>query len=498
MKKPIKNPDHISLLLPTRARVDKLINAFDSIEETTEDKSQMDVWVYVDEDDEATREWMQSGFCDKYGFKISFYIGERTKTLVETCNILWRESTTNAGIYMPAGDDFKCITHGWDRVVRDAFKEYPDRIMLAYAVDISASLDDMLFPVLSAEWVNLLGYVFTGYFPFWFEDIWLDEIAMMIQRRKRLDMLMQPMGGKGKTNRMKNVPFWYRFFNNMRDERMEVASRLRKSIFSEDSVEYIENEAHVKDLVKDFIERNKEFDDARCKGWETKLALIPKSYTPEYVKNYLSVEAGAVNLLIRKLDVLMNKWNIPELLDVLDNILYASQKINDIQYLRAVYLSKSGRLAEAQQAAEEELFLQPGDVKTVQLLEEIQSKIAAEDLDGIVKQGLVYFRQGNYEMSYRKFVTVSYQYPHYAPGHALLGLTLIGLGRHQEAESVLKRAFDLDPQNFDALFGLGKLYFDVQRYSEARFYLQSAAKIKPNDREVWVGLALVEQRINQM
>ncbi|GEM_PF-353897 len=495
-KKPIDNPNHISILLPTRGRVERLAQTLAALEEITEDKAQVDVWVFVDDDDEVSIKAIQKGAFDHLTLKTHFHVAPRTKTLVETCNVLWRIST-NAGIYMPAGDDFQCITQGWDRVVRETFNEYPDRIVLAYSVNTLTNPDDMVFPVLSAEWINLLGSMFTGFFPFWFEDYWLDEIGQMIQRKRRLDVFMQAQGGKGKTLRMKNVPFWYRFFTNTIDERMEIADVLRKAIHPEGSLAYQESLAQAQELAERFWRENKTYDDARCTGWERTMAAQPAVYTPEYVYNYLSVETDAVNRLVKKLERFMQAGNDFRCLETLDNLLYAAMKIKDVQYLRAVYLRKSGRLAEAQQAAQEELILQPGDIKTLRLLEEIQALLPEGSQDELVQPGVKHIQQGNNEAAYRTLLTTTYQYPHYIPAHLMLGLSLMNLGRFAEAGEAYQNALRLDEDDFSGLMGMGKICFLSNRFGEAQEYLGKASKVNPSDREVWLGLAMVEEKLRQ-
>lgn len=494
--KSIDNPDHISVLLPTRARVERLKHALTSLEEITEDKSQVDVWIYVDNDDDSTLTAVREGVFDEFSLKVNFHVGPRTKTLVDTCNVLWSVST-NAGIYVPAGDDFLCVTRGWDRIIRETFNQYADRIVLAYFVNTLTDPDDMVFPVLSAEWINLLGYVFTGLFPFWFEDYWLDEIGQMIQRKRRLDVFMQPQGGKGKTSRMKNVPFWYRFFTNTIDERMAIADTLRRAIYPVDSVEYQESVFRARELAVSFWHRNKTYDDARCVGWERNLAAHPKVYTPEYVYNYLHVETGAVNRLMMKVDQFMQAGDDYRVIETLDNLLYASMKIKDIQYLRATYLMKSGRLAEAEQAAKEELFLQPGDEKTCCLLEEIQAKLPPVSQNAMLQPAVQYLHQGNYEAVYRLMTTLTHQYPHYLPAYLWQGLSLLNLGRYSEAEEVYRNALQLDGNSYDGLVGLGKVYLLTERFAEAQTFLNKALMIDSTDRDVWVAMAAVEQKLSQ-
>lgn len=339
--KPIDNQQHISILIPTRGRPHYLRNVFDSIEDTTKDKILVDVWIYVDDDDVATKQFINTYPKNKYSFKIAYVVGPRTKTQGEMCNILREKCTTNPGIYMFAVDDYLFVTKNWDNIVREAFNRYPDRILLAYPVDPIASPDQVTYAILSAEWTNILGRVLTEYFPFWSDDTWLDQVSQMVQRKIRLDMQMEPQGGKGKTLRMKNLLFWRRFFKNTMDERIEDANVLRKAIYSENSPDYNESVEHGNKLVKRFIETK--VRDEVLMSFEKQLSEFPENSKSQINHLYLTAERNAVNHLRKKLIPLIKQGRIVAALSILDNIMFASQNFKDIQYYRVIWQGRFRR-----------------------------------------------------------------------------------------------------------------------------------------------------------
>ena len=79
----------------------------------------------------------------------------------------------------------------------------------------------------------------------------------------------------------------------------------------------------------------------------------------------------------------------------------------------------------------------------------------------------------------------------------MLGQVEIVSGRSREAETALLKALSLDSHNYQALFGIGKVLYDTHRYMEARSYLQAAAREDPRDKEVWVGLAMIEKKLQE-
>jgi hypothetical protein len=340
MVKPIDNPEHISLLLPTRGRPGPLEKVFDSLEANTLDKRLIDVWVYVDEDDEQTRAFINSKVWTRYGFDINWIVGEKLpggpSRLV---NELWQRCTTNAGIYMGIADDYIFVKKYWDVLVRQAFTRYPDRIAVAYPEDPTAP-GQITHVILSAEWLNLLGRFIPDYFPFWYGDAWIEQVAQLIQRKVKLDMRMEPQGGKGKTQGMKNLVFWDRFFNNMLDERINEADALRRAIYPPDSPEYQKSVQEAQVWIQQAQPKSIQKADATLIAMEENYAL-KSAADPRKDASYFISETNALNILFRKFYLLYAQNRIDESLGVLDNICRASLlKSNETAYMRSMVLKR--------------------------------------------------------------------------------------------------------------------------------------------------------------
>ena len=71
--------------------------------------------------------------------------------------------------------------------------------------------------------------------------------------------------------------------------------------------------------------------------WLTKTG----DYLP--IVDYLIIENKAVNHLLKKVNPLLNKGQVNRVVDIFDNLLYASQPINEFQALREKYLEKKER-----------------------------------------------------------------------------------------------------------------------------------------------------------
>ncbi len=321
--KPIDNPEHISILLPTRERPEKLRKLLNSLYTTTHKKGLIDVWIYFDNDDDVTRSFSKNDIIEQYDFDIRWISGERTISQGEMVNLLWEQCTTNAGIYFPCIDDYLFVTQNWDDVVRDAFHRYDDRLLLAYPMDPTAGPEQATFNILSGEWINLTGRIYTQYFPFWFDDCWVDQVAQLIQRKCKLPMRMEPQGGKGRTPRMKNLVFWNSFFENTLDERILEAERLRKAIWGEDLSNYEKNLAESEVLVKKFWEDANGTTEAQLIAMENEYSL-KGGHNVTKDTFYLICETAALNVLFKKMMIEFHQNRLQESLRIMKNISRAS------------------------------------------------------------------------------------------------------------------------------------------------------------------------------
>ena len=224
----------ISILCATRGRPEMLGQSFLSLKANTVLKEKTHLWIYVDEDDQVTRQAIDAKTIPDPGLPVHWHIAPRTAGLGQIHQALWNASGRTSEVYMFASDKSHFATPGWDNIVRTSFAEHPDGVLLAFAHDPNTA-DQATYPILGWNWVNTLGYFFPGYFPFWFDDLWMDQIGRMVGRFVKLPMVIAPVGGeRGRTQRMRNVPFWTRFFQLMLPERKDAARRLIAAMHPQD------------------------------------------------------------------------------------------------------------------------------------------------------------------------------------------------------------------------------------------------------------------------
>ncbi|MFZ1983525.1 MAG: hypothetical protein WAU91_03875, partial [Desulfatitalea sp.] len=331
--------DHITILIPTRKRTEFLKGMCDSLEQKTQDKNQIDLWLYVDHDDEETRVFIEGGALEAYSYKIRWIIGERTCSQGEMVNILWRNCDSGAGIYFPLPDDYCILTSAWDQVVRDAFNRSNSRILLPYVDEPVGAPGQMLLPIMSAEWINCLGRILTEYFPFWFDDSWLDEVAQQIGRRVKIALRMEPQqGGKGKTIRMRNLPFWHKFYLHMADERRLDADKLRRALYPTESEDYRRNHDIGDRVAAKSLEKLVAVNhDARLRQQEAMFRTASAAISNEHEVRYRTLEQRAQQILLEKARAYLQAGRNNEAAALLGAITYAQCLLPEAKELQQAY-----------------------------------------------------------------------------------------------------------------------------------------------------------------
>jgi predicted regulator of Ras-like GTPase activity (Roadblock/LC7/MglB family) len=85
-------------------------------------------------------------------------------------------------------------------------------------------------------------------------------------------------------------------------------------------------------------------------------------------------------------------------------------------------------------------------------------------------------------------------HPSHVEAHGLLALLYLDQGDHQRAADEWSVVLRIDPDNFDALRGLGFCYLEQDRLSRARQMLERAAQIRPTEPTVQEALRVLGTR----
>lgn len=137
----------ISLLLPTRGRPALVQRLFDSIATSTANLDNIEVILYVDDDDTASH----SLGSDR--FTVHRIIGPPTTMGHYNSSCLAR---SRGDIVILANDDMVIRTQGWDERVTAVHAEYRDGVYLAYCNDLFKNRGWCTFPILPRRTCELL------------------------------------------------------------------------------------------------------------------------------------------------------------------------------------------------------------------------------------------------------------------------------------------------------------------------------------------------------
>ncbi len=100
-------------------------------------------------------------------------------------------------------------------------------------------------------------------------------------------------------------------------------------------------------------------------------------------------------------------------------------------------------------------------------------------------QGSIYERQKKYDLAEQAFRQVLQQDPNNSMTLNYLGYMLADRNVHlEEALTLIKKAIDLDPQNYNYIDSLGWVYFKLGNYDQAEENLRRAADKSPNDATI--------------
>lgn len=183
----------ISILMPTRGRVENVKRIVASVVDTVDDIKNVEFCLYVDDDDVEMHQLLEHTTDN---IKVTY--GKRI-----TLSQCWNEAykIASGDIILPCGDDVVFRTPGWDTMVINTFALYPDHIVFVYGDDLSPRGKYFgTHGFIHRRWVEVVGYVCPPYFSSDYTDAWVNSIADILNRRIFMPFIMEHMHfslGKG-------------------------------------------------------------------------------------------------------------------------------------------------------------------------------------------------------------------------------------------------------------------------------------------------------------
>ncbi|MBC8303567.1 MAG: hypothetical protein H8E55_48385, partial [Pelagibacterales bacterium] len=147
--------EKITVLIPTRNRVDSLKEILDCLEKYTGDKQSLEVVIGLDKDDILTQNFLNESF-NNFNFTIKPIASKRGKGYFDQPNRLRNMiNNSNGNYFVHLADDMKIITNDWDKLLRNKIKTLPsDEIYLLYPKHNQKNQKWPLCQITSRKWFN--------------------------------------------------------------------------------------------------------------------------------------------------------------------------------------------------------------------------------------------------------------------------------------------------------------------------------------------------------
>lgn len=220
----------ISILVPTRHRLEMMKRFVKSGLETADNPYQIEFVTYIADDDNCYDSWI-------YPKNVKFKKGPR-----KMLSLCYEWERGQGPIYMLGADDIIFRTGGWDTKVKQEFKKYPDGIVLVYGNDGDPDTKKVnaAIPFIHRNWIEALGRFLPPYFNGDFTDTWLTALADGVGRKVKIDIYtehMHPAFKKRELDDTDKEKWEYHFKENMPQkyldtlpERLEDIEKLKKFI----------------------------------------------------------------------------------------------------------------------------------------------------------------------------------------------------------------------------------------------------------------------------
>lgn len=173
---------NFSIVLPSRERLTLLEKFLDSIEQTTSDVSQIEVWIALDWDDAESVNSIRR-LNKSYSFS-QFLVTDRQNNLSE--GYYNKLAKISKGRFIQVlNDDCIFSTKNWDEIAIKTLERYqrhfPDGILYGKVQD-DGGHHYSCFPLLSRQAIGAMGWFFHPEMTAWGADIHLYEVYSKVNR----------------------------------------------------------------------------------------------------------------------------------------------------------------------------------------------------------------------------------------------------------------------------------------------------------------------------
>lgn len=208
----------VACVVATRNRHERAAAVIESARALSSEKHDLRFIVCADDDDQGTIDYFSSR-------DVKLAIAPAPDVLGEVWN-RGAKLVADADVICPLPDDSFIAAPDWDDMIVHYFEQYPPGLRVIGWND-TANPDVCTMPIVGREWYAAAG-LFPGWFPYWFCDTWLAEVFSFVAGHlPALPKELLLVARKGKTQRMRDLEFWWEFFRRTRPQRLKEAEWLR-------------------------------------------------------------------------------------------------------------------------------------------------------------------------------------------------------------------------------------------------------------------------------
>ena len=215
----------ITIPIPSKGRPAGLLASLHTLDALASGKHEITYAVLIDADDEITRnvcnDWQRLEMLPQ---NTHIIIGDCDKTVNTRVNEVM--GAFAADVYCQMSDDAFSLSFHWD----DIFAGLINQGLPCFAWQEKADPGNATYIAISEKWRDTTGHMYVDHFPFWFADTWLLEVHLLAFGKGIAIVNQLMVGGKrGKTQGMRDLLFWFTFFDKTLPLRIAEAEALAKA-----------------------------------------------------------------------------------------------------------------------------------------------------------------------------------------------------------------------------------------------------------------------------
>ena len=133
-----------------------------------------------------------------------------------------------ADVYLQGLDDVAIATPGWDEILVKQIEKVPDRICQVWIGQEPHGEPWPSFIGVTKEWVEKVGFFCPPFFPFWWNNTWVEELGQFTQRifELKIETRYPKTDADFKVPPRRNIVHFAKLFDEMRPYRLKQAAAL--------------------------------------------------------------------------------------------------------------------------------------------------------------------------------------------------------------------------------------------------------------------------------